>query len=357
MKLYSVLRPLLFMMPPEMAHHLTLTALKWLHCLSCLPTQKTPATAVKLAGVTFPNRVGLAAGLDKNGDYLTPLAKLGFGFVEIGTITPKPQVGNPRPRLFRLIRNRSLINRMGFNNHGLEHMLKRLKNNQFKGTLGINIGKNKATSNEASTEDYLLGLRAAYPYASYVTINISSPNTPGLRQLQCGHYLSELLNALKNSQAKLTQQHQKYVPLFLKIAPDMTKEALYDICHAISYYCIDGIIVTNTSISREGLAPEPHVDEGGGLSGQAITALANQTLTYVRNILPKPFPVIAVGGIMDADDALKKVELGADLVQLYTGLIYSGPSLIRQCIRALEVFFTETSATEGAKVDENLLRN
>lgn len=310
--------------------------------LGCLPKIQPKATAVTLAGIRFPNRIGVAAGLDKNGDYIKPLSKLGFGFIEIGSVTPKAQAGNLKPRLFRLVKNQSLINRMGFNNNGLDYVVKTVKRQKFSGVLGINIGKNKETPNDQAVNDYLLGLDAVYAHASYIVINISSPNTPELRDLQYGNYLSELLAALKSRQSKLKQKHKRAVPLFIKIAPDLTQQAVFEICHAIQYYELDGIVVSNTTLSRDGLVTEDSIDEQGGLSGQGLKKIANQTLVWVRQSLPKPFPVIAVGGIMDSQDAMHKCELGADLVQLYSGLIYAGPVLVQQCNDAIEKFFTRS---------------
>ncbi len=341
MYFYPFIRRILFYLPPEVAHDMTLKVLSWLNSCYSLPRTTIPAHPIKLAGITFPNRVGLAAGLDKNGQYLQPLAKLGFGFLEIGTLTPKPQPGNSKPRLFRLPQNDALINRMGFNNIGIDQAMKALVKQRYSGVLGINIGKNKITSNATAVDDYMYGLQQAYPYAHYIVVNISSPNTPNLRDLQSSTYLSELFNALKNSQSQLKRQYQRHVPLFVKVSPDVTEAEMYEICHTIQYYTIDGIIVANTTLSRNTLQPEKYTYEAGGLSGRALKPMADQALSWVRRFLPKPFPVIAVGGIITAEDALMKFELGADLVQLYTGLIYSGPALISQCIKTAEKFFNK----------------
>jgi len=333
-------RQLAFKLPAEFSHDATLSLLKWLYLCRCLPKVKIPTAPVKIAGIKFPNRVGLAAGLDKNAKVVNAMHQLGFGFIEVGTVTPKPQLGNPKPRLFRLEKNKSLINCMGFNNLGVDTLIKQLEKIQpFTGVLGINIGKNKVTPILKAIDDYVECFNKVYPYASYITVNISSPNTPDLRDLQHGHYLSGLLSALKTQQRNLSLKHRRYVPIWLKLAPDLMQQEIYDICHTLKYYEADGVIVNNTSINRNGLIEEANTQATGGLSGQAIFEVSNQILTWVRATLPKPFPVIAVGGIMSAEDAYKKCQLGADLIQLYTGLIYSGPALIMRCALEIDKFF------------------
>lgn len=286
-------------------------------------------------GLDFPNPVGLAAGLDKNGDYIDALAALGFGFIEVGTVTPRPQPGNPRPRLFRLPEARAIINRMGFNNNGVDYLLARVRQARYRGVLGINIGKNADTPVERAADDYLIGLRKVYTAASYVTVNISSPNTANLRSLQEGAALTALLGRLKQEQQALAERHQKYVPLAVKIAPDLGAEAVAEMAAVIRESGIDAVIATNTTLAREAVARLPHGGETGGLSGAPLTRRATEVVSELHAVLRDTVPIIAAGGIMDGADALAKLRAGASLVQVYSGLIYRGPALVREVAAAL----------------------
>ncbi len=322
--MYRLCRPLLFSLAPETAHHLTLNLLKLLP--SCL-FAKAKSSPIELLGLRFPSRVGLAAGLDKNGDYIDALAKLGFGHIEIGTVTPKAQAGNPKPRLFRLVKERAIINRMGFNNHGVDKLIANVKRARYQGILGINIGKNLTTSIDEADKDYLFCLEKVYSYASYITANVSSPNTPGLRELQLGDRVRALFTKLRQSQLKLADKHQKYVPLVAKLAPDMSDEDLKNTVDILQQQEIDGFIFSNTTSSREGIATSPNKEEAGGLSGAPLFDLSTSKLSVLRQLTDKP--IIGVGGIMSDADATEKIKAGANLLQLYTGLIYQGPGLVR----------------------------
>lgn len=330
MNLYPLLRPLLFSLDPETAHDVTLKALKMGHAtgLTSLLYPSVTCTPVNIMGLSFKNPVGLAAGLDKNGDYIDALAALGFGFIEIGTATPKPQSGNPKPRLFRLPEHEAIINRMGFNNLGIDHLLTQVKKSKYKGILGINIGKNADTPIESATDDYLIGLRKAYSAASYVTLNISSPNTKNLRQLQQGSDIKNLISALKEEQLKLQQIHGKYVPLVLKIAPDLSSEEIGHIAELLLEFAIDGVIATNTTISRDTINHHPLANEAGGLSGAPVKEKSTFVVRELTSHLNGKIPIIAAGGILSANDAQEKLQAGASLVQVYSGLIYRGPQLI-----------------------------
>lgn len=334
MNLYPLLRPLLFSLNPETAHETTLKLLKMAHhsglAKLLYPTvQDKPVTVM---GLTFKNPVGLAAGLDKNGDYINALAALGFGFIEIGTVTPRPQPGNPKPRLFRLPEHQAIINRMGFNNLGIDHLLAQVEQSRYPGILGINIGKNFDTPIANAVDDYLLGLRKAYTAASYVTINISSPNTQNLRQLQQGDEIKKLIGALKEEQLKLQQEHGRYVPLVLKIAPDLTADEISHIAKLLLDFAIDGVIATNTTIARDMLGDHPLAQETGGLSGLPVKAQATAVVHSLAVELNGRCPIIAAGGIASAADAQEKITAGASLVQVYTGLIYQGPELVATII-------------------------
>jgi dihydroorotate dehydrogenase len=333
--LYSILRNFLFYLEPELAHSVTLKTLKIVDQVKLLKLfiKKIPIQSVKVMGLTFPNPIGLAAGLDKNGDYIDCLAKLGFGFLEIGTITPKPQTGNPKPRLFRIPQAQALINRMGFNNNGVEYLHAQLQRIKYRGILGINIGKNAATPIEQALDDYIICLRKVYVYASYITINISSPNTPGLRKLQNKEYLEQLLMQLKQEQLSLANQHDKYVPLVIKIAPDLIEEEIKTMVDAFCTYAIDAVIATNTTISRENVAGMKYGHEQGGLSGKPLSDKATQVVASLKQHLgSRHIPIIASGGVMSVNDVEQKIKAGADLVQLYTGLIYTGPGLIYESV-------------------------
>lgn len=286
-------------------------------------------------GLEFPNPVGLAAGLDKNGEYIDALAALGFGFLEVGTVTPRPQSGNPQPRLFRLPQARAIINRMGFNNKGVEYLLDKVQRARYRGVLGINIGKNFDTPVERAVEDYRIGLRKVYAFASYVAVNISSPNTPNLRQLQEHGALLSLLQSLKAEQAQLAQQHGRYVPLAVKVAPDLSPEAVTDMAAIFRDLQVDAVIATNTTLARDAVVQLPHGNEAGGLSGAPLMQRSTEVVRQLYAVLRDDVPIIAVGGILSGADALAKVRAGAKLVQLYSGFIYRGPALIRETAEAL----------------------
>ena len=333
--LYSLARPLLFSLAPERAHELTLSLLKSAHRMGMM-RQNIASKPVTCMGIQFPNPVGLAAGLDKNGAYIDALAGLGFGFIEIGTITPRPQAGNPHPRLFRLVEAKAIINRMGFNNDGVDKLVENVKASKFKGILGINIGKNADTPVEKAVDDYLICLEKVYNYASYVTVNISSPNTKNLRSLQSGDALTELLETLRKRQLELAEEHQHYVPLVLKVAPDLSAEDIEFITKQLLQFKIDGLIVTNTTLSREGVENLKYADEAGGLSGAPVFEKSTACLAAFSKALDGQIPLIGVGGILSGEQALAKQDAGANLVQIYSGLIYTGPTLIKDCVDALK---------------------
>ena len=335
---YELLRRLMFQLDAEKAHHLGLNGLNMLEMsgLSSIVYPKPTATPVTVMGLKFSNPVGLAAGLDKNGDYIEALAGVGFGFVEIGTVTPQPQDGNPKPRLFRLPEAQAIINRMGFNNLGVEHLIEQVKVAQTDTVIGINIGKNFDTPVEKAVDDYLIGLRKVYSYADYVTINISSPNTPGLRTLQFGESLNELLGTLKEEQAKLHNQYGRYVPMAVKVAPDLDVGEVEELAQAFNQFEIDGVIATNTTMSRDGVEGMLHGDEAGGLSGQPVFEKSTEIVSQFRESLTENLPIIAAGGIMSGDDAVKKLDAGADLIQIYSGFIYQGPKLINDIVKSIE---------------------
>jgi dihydroorotate dehydrogenase len=331
---YSLLREILFRLEPETAHHLALEALKAAQRLHLMGISRVEAPRTVM-GINFPNPIGLAAGLDKNGDYIDALAALGFGFIEVGTVTPRPQAGNPKPRLFRLPQARAIINRMGFNNEGVDYLVANVRRARYRGILGINIGKNFDTPVERAVDDYLIGLRKVYAHAGYVAVNISSPNTPNLRRLQEHDALLALLRALKDEQRGLAQQHGRYVPLAVKIAPDLGAEAVGDIAAIIREQRVDAVIATNTTLTRDGVTHLPHGEESGGLSGAPLTQRATEVVRQLYGILRDDVPIIAVGGIMSAADAVARMRAGAKLLQLYSGFIYRGPGLIREAAEAL----------------------
>lgn len=340
---YGLTRRALFALDPEHAHELTLHTLQRLQHTPLLGLLAQPRVhdPIRLAGLMLPNRVGLAAGLDKNAQCIDAWAAMGFGFVEVGTVTPRPQPGNPKPRLFRLPQAQALINRFGFNNEGLEAFVAHVRASRVRQqgqpalVLGLNIGKNADTPIERAVEDYLLGLRGVYPYADYVTVNISSPNTRNLRQLQSDEALERLLAALTDERARLADQHGVHRPLFLKIAPDLDEAQIGAIADALQRHGIDGVIATNTTLAREAVQGLPHADEAGGLSGAPLAAPSNRVIAALRARLGPGFPIIGVGGILSGDDAVAKLRAGADAVQLYTGLIYRGPALVTEAARAL----------------------
>ena len=329
-------RSLLFLLPAELSHDLGLKGLRFLHQCGLLGlfSPDVAALPVTVFGLQFSNPVGLAAGLDKNADYIDVLGALGFGFVEVGTITPKPQAGNPQPRLFRLRKERAIINRMGFNNKGVDHLVEQLKRRRYQGVVGVNIGKNLTTKVEDAAQDYLLCLQKVYPYADYVVVNLSSPNTPGLRSLQFGIQLEELLATLKAEQQALAHKHQKHVPLLLKIAPDLTADEIVSIAHSLRKYALDGVIATNTTLSRNGVEGSSHAEEAGGLCGAPLTEAATSVLAQLANALEGTMPLIGVGGIMRGEHAAIKLKAGATMVQLYSGFIFAGPPLIREAVAA-----------------------
>ena len=335
--MYSLARKILFHFDAETAHEISLDcigAAERLRLLS-LFAPKIPENKTVVMGLEFPNPIGLAAGLDKNGDYFNGLGNLGFGFIEIGTVTPLPQPGNPLPRLFRLPEHEAIINRMGFNNKGVAHLVKRIRKRRYQGILGINIGKNKVTSEKDALSDYEKCMDIVYPLADYITINISSPNTPGLRNLQFGEALDNLLEGLKDRQQKLRKRYQKYVPLAVKIAPDISNEELAAIAQSFIKMEIDGVIATNTTVSRVAVQGAKFADESGGLSGRPLLESSTQIVRDLVNLLDKKIPVIAVGGVFSGEDAVAKIEAGAALVQIYSGFIYRGPALIKEAADAV----------------------
>ena len=330
MNLYALARPLLFSLDPEHAHDLGLRAAGF----AALFSPRVETHEVLAMGLRFPNPVGLAAGLDKNAAHIDGLAALGFGFIEVGTVTPRAQPGNPAPRLFRLPQRNALINRFGFNNVGLEEFIGNVRRSRWKGILGINIGKNALTPPERAIEDYEIGLRGVYAHASYVTINISSPNTKGLRTLQQGDQIEQLLRRLSSVRGELMQTNGRRVPLVLKVAPDLSDAEIEAIADAVRRHGIDGLIATNTSTSREGVAGLPHADEAGGLSGMPIRKRATQVLARFARTLDRKVCLIGCGGIFSPSDVREKIAAGATLVQLYTGLVYRGPGLVSECVSA-----------------------
>ncbi|WP_343584576.1 quinone-dependent dihydroorotate dehydrogenase [Herbaspirillum sp.] len=338
--LYALARPLLFSLEPETAHHLTLPALRCAARYNLTDIIAKPARDPRtVMGIEFPNPVGMAAGLDKDGAYIDGLAALGFGFIEVGTVTPRAQPGNPLPRMFRLPAAGAVINRMGFNNGGVDAFVANVQASRFyqekQGVLGLNIGKNADTPIERAAEDYVHCLEKVYPYASYVTVNISSPNTKNLRQLQGASELDALLSQLKSAQRRLADRHGRYVPVALKIAPDMDQEQVKNVADALLRHKIDGVIGTNTTITRDAVKGMPHGEEAGGLSGKPVFDLSNRVIRGLKAELGDALPIIGVGGIFSGADARAKVDAGASLVQLYTGLIYQGPALVRECAEAL----------------------
>ena len=337
--MYALLRPLLFTLDAEKSHHLAFSLAHKAFKLGLLPKLNQTTIPHTVMGLTFPNRVGLAAGLDKNGEHIDILAQLGFGFIEIGTVTPRAQSGNPQPRLFRLPQANAIINRMGFNNLGVDNLIENVKRSQFAkngGIIGINIGKNADTPIENAVNDYLISLSKVYPHASYITVNISSPNTKNLRDLQSEDALDNLLSQLKQSQLQLADKYQKYVPMTLKIAPDIDSEQLTIIAELLKRHKIDGVIATNTTLDKTSVTHLPHGDEAGGLSGAPVRDKSTQIIKALSDELRGEVPIIGVGGISSGTEAQTKINAGADLIQIYSGLIYEGPSLVRQCIQALD---------------------
>ena len=336
--MYALGRPLLFALDAERAHGVGLASLEAAYRCGLMPLVATPPKPLptKVLGLTFPNPVGLAAGLDKNGAHVDALLALGFGFVEVGTVTPLPQPGNPRPRLFRLPAQQAVINRMGFNNEGVDVLVRNVERARRRnGLLGINIGKNKDTPNESAEDDYLHCLRKVYPLADYVTVNISSPNTAGLRELQEEQALRRLVSVLREEQEALAGVHGKRVPMLVKIAPDLSESDIDAAGRVLGDLQVDGVIATNTTIAREGVEGARHAEEVGGLSGAPLMAKSTSVLRMLRTRLPEAIPLVGVGGILHGADAATKQAAGATLVQLYTGLVYRGPALVGECVEAL----------------------
>ncbi len=334
---YTLLRPLLFKLDPETAHHVSLSGLSLLARLGPLNPLKANVSGSprEVMGIQFPNPVGLAAGLDKDGICIDGLGALGFGFLEIGTVTPRPQPGNPKPRLFRIPEAEAIINRMGFNNGGADALVARVRKAQYRGILGINIGKNKDTPVEEALEDYRLGLRKVYGDASYVTVNISSPNTPGLRSLQSGSHLEALIQGLMSERAQLASEHRKRVPIAVKIAPDLEPREIESIADCLLRFEVDAVIATNTTSSREGVSQWPYGDESGGLSGRPVRDASTQVVATLARHLGGRIPIIACGGIFSAGDAQQKLDAGASLIQIYSGFIYRGPQLVQDLVSGL----------------------
>lgn len=345
--MFHMFRPLFFRLDPERAHDMAMASLDAMHRLGAARALfgAPVADPVTLMGLEFPNRVGLAAGLDKNADHLDGLGDLGFGFIEVGTVTPRAQPGNPKPRLFRLPEHQAIINRFGFNNEGVVRLVTRVAKRRYSGIVGINIGKNLSTAVENACEDYLICMDAAHPAADYITVNISSPNTPGLRSLQFGEHLDALLGPIRARGDALDQAAERRVPILVKIAPDMDAEEIALVAASIERNRFDGVIATNTTVTREPVQGAPHAEEAGGLSGRPVFEASNQVIRALRGHLPA-LPIIGVGGIDSGDTACAKLEAGADLVQLYSGLIYRGPGLVGECARALE---QAARGHEGAK--------
>lgn len=331
---YPFVRKALFQLDPERAHEVTFQQLRRVTGtpLEMLVRQKVPARPVTCMGLTFKNPLGLAAGLDKNGECIDALGAMGFGSIEIGTVTPRPQPGNDKPRIFRLVDAEGLINRMGFNNLGVDNLVENVKKAHFDGVLGINIGKNKDTPVEQGKDDYLICMEKVYPYAGYIAINISSPNTPGLRTLQYGEALDDLLSGIKNKQLELQQKHQKYVPVAVKIAPDLLPEELIQVADSLVRHNIDGVIATNTTLDRSLVQGMKHCDETGGLSGRPLQLKSTEIIRMLSAELNGRLPIIGVGGIDSVIAAREKMAAGASLVQIYSGFIFKGPPLIKEIV-------------------------
>ncbi len=337
--LYPIARRCLFRLNAETAHEVSMKALRIAETsglLEVVSPRKEPSEPVEVMGLKFPNRIGLAAGLDKCGDTIDALGALGFGFIEMGTITPRPQPGNPKPRLFRLIEHEAVINRMGFNNPGIDAGVENVKKSRrFKGVVGFNIGKNKDTPNESAADDYLICLRAAYPVAGYIAVNLSSPNTPGLRELQGSEASARLLEKLKSAQAELATEHGRRVPLLFKVAPDLEETQIRELSGVFLDGGLDGLIATNTTLDRRAVAGHPLANEAGGLSGRPLTTRSTEVIAAFAAELGGRIPIMGVGGISSAEDALEKIHAGASLVQIYTSFIYQGPALVRKIAAAL----------------------
>lgn len=337
MNIYPLIKPILFQLDAERAHDISLAGLKLAERTGLMRifTNKMVSVPRQVMGITFPNAVGLAAGLDKNAAVIDGMATLGFGFIEVGTVTPRPQSGNPKPRLFRVTEAEGIINRFGFNNLGVDNLIANVKASRYQGVLGINIGKNFDTPNERAVDDYVHCMEKVYPYASYITVNISSPNTKNLRALQEKEALSALLATLKSTQAKLAQQYGRYVPITLKIAPDLTAEQIIEIADLLMQHQIDGVIATNTTLARDAVTGMANAEETGGLSGAPVRNASTRVIQQLSTQLQGALPIIGVGGILSGADAVEKIAAGASLVQVYSGLIYKGPKLVSDVCKAL----------------------
>jgi dihydroorotate dehydrogenase len=332
--MYRFIRSFLFLLNPELAHHISMKGLKLGCFFGLIRRINITSKPIMIMGLKFPNRVGLAAGLDKNAEYITPLSKLGFGFIEVGTVTPRSQPGNSKPRSFRLIKDEGIINRFGFNNVGIDQFIKNIKKAKFNGILGINIGKNFDTPINRAVEDYLICFRKAYPYAGYIAINISSPNTKNLRHLQSDKYLETLLKVLKNEQKILHKKFKKLVPFVVKVSPDNSSNQLDSIAKLLLKYKVDGVIATNTTIDRKGLSNSKYSSEEGGLSGAPLNKKSTNVINHLNKCLDGKIPIIGVGGIITADDGIEKIKNGASLIQIYTGLIFKGHGLVNELRKA-----------------------
>jgi dihydroorotate dehydrogenase len=332
--MYRFIRSFLFLLNPELAHHISMKGLKLGCFFGLIRRINITSKPIMIMGLKFPNRVGLAAGLDKNAEYITPLSKLGFGFIEVGTVTPRSQPGNSKPRSFRLIKDEGIINRFGFNNVGIDQFIKNIKKAKFNGILGINIGKNFDTPIDRAVEDYLICFRKAYPYAGYIAINISSPNTKNLRHLQSDKYLETLLKVLKNEQKILHKKFKKLVPFVVKVSPDNSSNQLDSIAKLLLKYKVDGVIATNTTIDRKGLSNSKYSSEEGGLSGAPLNKKSTNVINHLNKCLDGKIPIIGVGGIITADDGIEKIKNGASLIQIYTGLIFKGHGLVNELRKA-----------------------
>ena len=332
--MYRYIRPLLFLLNPELAHHISMKGLKLACFLGLIRRKNITSKPIMIMGLKFPNRVGLAAGLDKNAEYITPLSKLGFGFIEVGTVTPRSQPGNSKPRSFRLIEEEGIINRFGFNNVGIDQFIENIKKTKFNGVLGINIGKNFDTPINKAVEDYLTCFRKAYRYAGYIAINISSPNTKNLRHLQSDKYLEILLKALKNEQKILRKKFKKLVPFVVKVSPDNSSKQLDSIAKLLLKYKVNGVIATNTTIDRKGVLNSKYSMEEGGLSGAPLNKKSTNVIKHLNKRLNGRIPIIGVGGIITADDGVEKIKNGASLIQIYTGLIFRGHGLVNELRKA-----------------------
>ncbi len=343
---WQLARAFLFRLAPERAHELTLSVLDLpgAGAAAGLMGCRHIADPVHLMGLRFSNRVGLAAGLDKNGRHVDGLANLGFGFIEVGTVTPRAQPGNDKPRLFRLTEHEALINRFGFNNDGIDSFIAHVRRARYRGVLGLNIGRNATTPNEQAIDDYLTCLGRCHPHASYIAVNVSSPNTRNLRDLQQSQALSTMLGALAAENKRLKASTGRHVPLLLKIAPDLDDGGIDAIAEQLVVHHIDGVIATNTTVARDYVAASPHAREGGGLSGRPLAGRATAVVARLRRVLPSRFPIIGVGGIIDVDQVRAKLDAGADLVQLYTGLIYRGPRFVQACAATARAWGTARSA-------------